>query len=148
MKNLIGFIAITLGFLFSSCEEYKDVECTGVKGFKVNSINLSGIEAEIMLGIKNPNKTGFSIYPSEFDVVLSGIALGPAKLKRRVHIDGDTEKNYSFTLKSSFKDMNMMDIMKLVNSSSFGMIQVKGNLKGGKFFIKKKIPVNVKESLR
>lgn len=148
MKNLIYVVAIALGFLFSSCEEYKDVECTGVKGFKVNAINMSGMEAEIILGIKNPNNTGFSIYPSEFDVVLSGIALGPAKLKQRVHIDGNTEKNYSFTLKSSFKDMNMMDIMKLVNSSSFGSIQVKGNLKAGKFYVKKKIPVNVKESLR
>ena len=147
MKPLIYFSIFSI-FIFSSCQELKEAQCTGVKGFQVKSINMSGIEAEIILGIKNPNNTGFSIYPSEFEVVLSGIALGPAKLKKRVHIDANSEQNYSFHLKSSFKDMNMLDIMKLVNSSNFGTIQVKGNLKAGKFYVKKKFPVNVKESLK
>ncbi|MFI5140109.1 MAG: LEA type 2 family protein [Sphingobacteriales bacterium] len=140
-----------LGFLliFASCKEFKEAECTGVKGFKVNSISMSGMDAEIILGIKNPNSIGFSIYPSEFDIALSNIGLGKARLKKRVHINPNTEKNYTFKMKSSFKDMNMLDIMKLINSGGLsGTIQVKGNLKAGKFYLKKNFPVNIKESLK
>lgn len=149
MKNTIVFIFAMLTILFTSCKDFKEAECTGVHGFKVNSINMSGMEADIVLGIKNPNAIGFSIYPSEFDVKLAGIGLGKAKLKRRVHIDANTEKDYTFHLSSSFKDLNLMDVMKLVNSGGGGgLIQVKGNLKAGKFYLKKNFPVNVSESLR
>lgn len=146
MKNSI--IAIIIGLFLFSCKNFKEAECTGVKGFKVNSVNTSGIDADVILGIKNPNTIGFSIYPSEFDVVLSGIKLGKAKMKKRVHIAANDEREYSFNLKSSFKDMNVADVMKLMSSQNFGTIQVNGDLKAGKFYLKKKFPVNVKQSLR
>jgi LEA14-like dessication related protein len=146
MKN--NFIAIIIGLFLFSCKSFKEAECTGVKGFKVNSVNTSGIDADVVLGIKNPNTIGFSIYPSEFDVVLSGIQLGKAKMKKRVHIAANDEREYSFNLKSSFKDMNVADVMKLMSSQSFVTILVKGDLKAGKFYLKKKFPVNVKQSLR
>ncbi|MBK6522473.1 MAG: LEA type 2 family protein [Bacteroidia bacterium] len=146
MKKIIYFLVAI--FIFLSCKDFKEAQCTGVTGFKINKVDMNGIDADIMLGIKNPNSIGFSIYPSEFDVKLAGIGLGKAKLKKRVHIDANTEKDYTFNLKSSFKDMNMMDVMKLVNSGGSGMIQVKGDLKAGKFYLKKKFPVNEKRSLR
>lgn len=150
MKRMtrIFFLTGILIVFFSSCRSFKEAEFTGVKGFKVNTINLQGIDADVILGIKNPNNIGFSIYPSEFEVMLMGIGLGKAKLKKRVHISANSEKAYSFRLKSSFKDMNMMDILKLVNTGNYGTIQVKGNLRAGKFYLKKNFPVNVKESLR
>jgi LEA14-like dessication related protein len=142
------YILISL-IIFTSCKNFKEAECTGVKGFKVNKMDMNGIDADIILGIKNPNKMGFSIYPSEFDVTISGINLGKAKLKRRVHIDGNAEKDYAFNLKSSFKDMNMMDVMKLAGSGGVqGTVLVKGDLKAGKFYLKKKFPVNEKHSIR
>jgi LEA14-like dessication related protein len=146
VKN--SFIAIIIGLFLFSCKSFKEAECTGVKGFKVNSVNTSGIDADVILGIKNPNAIGFSIYPSEFDVVLSGIKLGKAKMKKRVHIAANEEREYSFNLKSSFKDMNITDVMKLMSSQNFGFIQVKGDLNAGKFYLKKKFPLDVKQSLR
>ncbi len=146
MRKIIYFLVAI--FIFVSCKDFKEAQCTGVTGFKINKVDMNGIDADIILGIKNPNSIGFSIYPSEFDVKLAGIGLGKAKLKKRVHIDANTEKNYTFNLKSSFKDMNMMDVMKLVNSGGSGMIQVKGDLKAGKFYLKKKLPVDEKHSLR
>lgn len=146
MKHLVLILITSL--LFTSCKSFKEAECTGVKGFKINSVNTSGIDADVVLGIKNPNSIGFSIYPSEFDVVLSGIQLGKAKMKKRVRIAANDEREYSFNLKSSFKDMNVADVMKLMSSQNFGTIHVKGNLKAGKFYLKKKFPVNVKQSLR
>jgi LEA14-like dessication related protein len=103
-----------------------------------------------MLGVKNPNTIGFSVYRSKFDVVYNGINLGQAKSSRRVHIDANTEKTYAFRLKSDFKNVNLMDIMKLVNGGGgSGMIEIKGDMKIGKFFfIRKKFPVHVKERAR
>jgi LEA14-like dessication related protein len=134
--------------LLISCRSFKEAQFTGVKGFKVNSISLQGIDADVILGIRNPNPIGFSIYPSEFDIKLMGVGIGKARLKKRVHISANTEKEYSFRLKSDFKEMNMMDILKLVNAGNFGTIQVKGNIKAGKFYLKKNFPVDVKEFLR
>jgi len=135
-------------FSFSSCKDFKEVQCTGVKGFKVNTITTSGIDGDIMIGIKNPNTFGFSIYKSEFDVTYSGVYLGKAKLTKRVHINANTENTYSFNLKNDFKGANIMDVMKLLNGAVFkNSIEVKGDLKVGKLFIKKRIPVDVKEKI-
>ena len=114
----------------------------------MNKINTEGIDADIILGIKNPNRLGFSIYKSTFDITYSGIYLGKAKLRKRVHIRANKEENYSFNLKNDFKDVNLMDVMKLLAGATFkNTIEVKGDLKVGKFYLKKKIPVNLKEKL-
>lgn len=137
---------ITLLFFIASCKDFKEVQCTGVKGFSINKINTEGLDANIMLGIKNPNGFGFSIYRSEFDVSYSGVYLGKAKMSKRVHIKANAEETYSFNLKSDFKNVNVMEIMKLM-SGGRDMIEVKGDLKAGKLFIKKKFPVNIKERI-
>lgn len=128
----------------SSCKEFKEVEVIGVENFKIKKISLEGIEADIKLKIKNPNSFGFSIYPSEFDVIFSSLNLGKAKLKKRVHIDSNCEKGYVFELNTSFKGMNLLDLTKLISGSNLGSLQVKGDLKVGKMWVKKKFPVDYK----
>ncbi len=146
MKLIKFFILIIISMIFfTSCKDFKEAQCTGVKGFKINKIGPQGIDADILLGIKNPNQMGFSIYRSEFDVIYSGINLGKAKLSKRVRIAANTEKTYSFNLKSNFKDANPMDVMKLVGGGGKGMIEVIGDLKAGKFYLKKRFPVKIKE---
>ena len=136
-----------LFFNFNSCKEFKEVEVTGVKSFRLTKVSQEGIEGEVILGIKNPNSVSFSIYPSEFDVVYSGIKMGKARLHKRVHIDGNSEKLYVFKLKTSLKDMNLMDVMGLMNGGKMGKIEVKGNLKAGKIFVKKRFPVDISEKI-
>jgi LEA14-like dessication related protein len=117
-----------------------------VKGFKVNKLDVSGINGDVMLGIKNPNPYGFSIYRSKFDVTYNGVNLGTAKLSRRVHIDANAERTYAFNLKSDFKNANLADIMKLMGGGARGTMQIKGDLKAGKFFLfRKKFPIDMKE---
>ena len=120
---------------------------TGVKSFRLTKVGTDGIEGEVIIGIKNPNNIGFSIYPSEFDIVYTGIKLGKARLKKRVHIDGNSEKLYVFKLKTSMKDMNLMDVMSMVSMKNLGKIEVRGTLKAGKFYLKKRIPVNFSENI-
>ena len=143
-RFLIFFSAF---FLFNSCKEFKEVEVTGVKSFRLTKMNTEGIEGEVILGIKNPNATGFSIYPSEFDIVYSGIKMGKARLSKRVHIDGNSEKPYVFKLKTNLKDINPMDIMGLLGGGKLGKIEVKGNLKAGKMYLKKRFPVDISEKI-
>jgi LEA14-like dessication related protein len=141
MKKLFLMLSV---FLCFSCKEFKEVEVIGVKDFKIKKLSLAGIEAEIQLNIKNPNDMGFSIYPSEFDIIFSGMNLGRAKLKKRVHIDKNCSKAYLFELNSSFVNLNLMDITKMLSGSKLGILQVKGDLKAGKFLIKKKFPIDYK----
>jgi LEA14-like dessication related protein len=145
-KNFI--FLVLLFFIVSSCRNLKEVQCTGVKGFTVNKVNLQGIDADILLAVNNPNTVGFSIYRSSFDITFGGVYLGKAKLSKRVHIARKTEEVYRFNLKSDFKGANFMDIMKFVNGAlSKGIVEVKGDLKVGKFLIRKKFPVNIKEKV-
>ena len=145
----ISVICLFFSLLFlGSCRNIKEVECSGVKGFKVNSIDTKGIDGDVMLGLKNPNAFSFNIYPSEFDITFSGIYLGKAKLSKVVRIKGKTEEVYSFNLKNDFKDINLLDVMKLLNGAvNKGLVEVKGELKVGKFYYRKKFPVSVQEKI-
>ncbi len=135
-------------FILFGCRSLKDLEFKGVNGFKVNTINTQTIDADILLKIKNPNRFGFYIYESEFDVTYSGIYLGKAKLQKRVRIKANAEETYSFNLKKNFKDLNLLDVMKLINGSTgVGVVEVKGDLKAGKLLMKKKFPIDINEKV-
>ncbi|WP_317899582.1 LEA type 2 family protein [Aurantibacillus circumpalustris] len=146
--HLLTLLAVSL-LLFTNCRDYKEIQTTGVKGFKVNKISTEGIDGDIMIGIKNPNNFGFSIYKSAFDVNYSGVYLGKAKLTKRVHISANEEEVYSFNLKNDFKGANLPDVMKLLSGAMFkNTIEVRGNLKVGKFHFKKKIPIKISEKVK
>lgn len=146
MNKFKFLILFFVSVLFNSCGEFKELQVSGVKSFRLTKVSAEGIEGEVILGIKNPNPRGFSIYPSEFDVTYSGIKLGKARLYKRVHIDANCEKMYVFKLKTDLKDMNLMDIMGLTNGK-MGKMEVKGDLKAGKFYIKKRFPVDFSEKI-
>jgi LEA14-like dessication related protein len=149
MRYLLATIALTASLVFSSCRNYKELEMTGIKGFKINTINTKGIDGDILIGIRNPNRFGFSIYKSNFDVRYSGIYLGKARLSKRVRIKANQEETYAFNLNGDFTNVNLMDVMKLLSGAQFkNTVEVKGDLKAGKFFIKKRIPVDLKENLK
>ena len=146
MKIKLFFILISL--IFISCKNYKEITVTNVDSFYLNKITTEKIEAELNVKINNPNTMGFSIYPSECEVVFSGIRLGKAKLNKRVHIDGKAEKVYTFKLNSKIADLNPLDALRLLNLDRLGNIEVKGELKAGKFYLKKKIPVNYTDKVK
>lgn len=148
MKRIFLFLSALASLLLFSCVDFQDVQCTGVRGFRVNRIGMEGIDADLILGIKNPNAFGFTIHKSEFDVKYSGINLGKARLTKKVRVNGNTEGDYSFNLNGDFRNLNVMDVMKLLNGASFkSVIEVKGNLNVGKLFVKKQIPVDIKEKI-
>lgn len=148
MKKILLLIIPIYAFVFSSCKEYEEIKVTNVESFYINKITVEGIEAEVKLKIKNPNNVGFSIYPSEFDVTFSGFRLGKAKLDKRVHINASSESVYAFKLKSSLGELNLFDAMQLLNSGKMGKIEISGDLKAGKFLIKKRYAVNYSDKVQ
>lgn len=144
-KRILSFFSILVILLsVMSCKEFKEAQVTGVKDFKIKKLGLTGIEADLELIIKNPNTSGFSIYPSEFDVIFSGINLGKARLRKRVHIKGNSEKPYVFEMNSSFTNVNLMELAGLVSGSKLGGLQTRGDLKVGKLGFKKRVPIDYK----
>ena len=142
-----AFIIIASLFLIS-CREMKEIKVSSVEGFYMNKLSLENVEAELKVKIDNPNKTGFSVYPSEFDVTFSGIRLGKARLNRRVHLNARSEEVYTFKINSKLTELNPMDILRLMNLQNLGKIEVNGDLKVGKFYFKKKVPVNYSDKVK
>lgn len=134
------YIFCTL-FLFS-CRDLQEITVTNVDSFSLGKLSMTEIEGELQLTIKNPNSVGFNIYRSEFDIIYGNVKLGKAKLHKRVHIGANAEKAYVFKIKSSPENINLMDILKLVGNAGSGTIQIKGDLKAGKLFIKRTFPIN------
>lgn len=134
--------------MFFSCKSIKEPEYTGIKGFKVNKIDLKGIDANIELGVKNPNSFGFSVYKSSFNVSLGGKTIGKAKSIKRVFIKPNEEKSYTFHLKGSFEGMQLAEVMQIVSGGLKGNINLTGKIKVGKFLIRKGFPVNLNERFK
>ncbi len=147
MKHTIYIIFLLSSLFLMSCKSFKEATVSGVDSFYLNKVNAEGIEAEVRLKIKNENSVGFSIYPSEFDIVFSGIRLGKAKLNKRVHIGANSERVYTFKLKTKLEEFNLLDAARLLNLDNIGKIEVKGDLKAGKFYLKKKFSVNYSDRI-
>ncbi len=147
MNKFWPLLLVAFGFLFNSCKEFKDVEVTGVKSFRLTKISGDGIEGEVIIGIKNPNTFGFLIYPSEFDITYSGMKMGKARLFKKVRIEANSEKPYVFKLKTDLKDLNLIEVLGMVSGGKMGKIEVKGTLKAGKFYIKRRVPVDFSEKI-
>lgn len=103
----------------------------------------------MVVKIKNPNKASFKIYKSDFDVTLNGIKGGKASLTDNIKIKGNSEELYTFKIKSDFSSLSLADLPKLMSLATSKSLRIglKGNLKCGKFLVKKNYPVDLSESV-
>lgn len=147
MKKYFFLFFSTL--LLSSCAEFQEVTFSGLESVKLIKVSQQGAEAEMVVKIKNPNKSAFTIYKSDLDVTLNGITGGKAHLAENVKIKGNSEQTYVFTIKSDFSSISLGDLPKLMSlaKSKNIKIRLKGDLKVGKFLVKKSYPVDMSESV-
>ncbi len=144
-----------LGFLlfccvtFFSCADFKEVTFSGIDNVNITSLSQSGVEALITVRIKNPNSVSFTVYKSEMDVTISGIDAGKAHLANNVRIKAKSEQAYTFKVKSDFSKLSLADLPKIIamGLSKSVKIGLKGNLKGGKLFVKKSYPIDMIQSV-
>lgn len=145
---MFRYLNILAVCLLCSCGNLQELQLAGVKGFTVNQISTAGIDGDLLLTIRNPNRMAFTVFPSEFGITYSGVDLGKAKLTKKVRIRRNTEETYTFNVKSDFQNINLSDVMKILQGSSFkSELGVKGELKAGRFLYRRKVPVDFKEKI-
>ena len=149
MKKYVFILFTFSTFLFSSCGDIKDLSFSGIENVKIVKMSQQGAEAEITARIKNPNRASFTIYKSDLDVTLSGINAGKAHLTKNIRIKGNSEQSYTFKIKSDFSGLTMSDLPKLMSLAKSKNVRVglKGNLRAGKFLIKRSYPVEISQSV-
>lgn len=97
------------------------------------------MEAEISVQIKNPNSFGFKIFSGKAEVYFGGILLGKAKLVKKVKIPKNSDGVYDMRLNTSFDKISIKDIMSGILNSDAGKLKIKGYIKVGNFFYRKKV---------
>lgn len=142
-------LAFLLSFVLFSCKSYQDVNIGKAEGMRLVNYSQKGVEAEISVKIQNLNWFGFAIYKSGMQVKLDGIDVGEAKLKRKVHVKPKSEKVHTFTIEADFSKLNPADYAKLLMMVQKRSVNanIKGDLKVGNLFYKKKLPVDISQRI-
>lgn len=142
--TLLTLIAVTL----SSCT-VQQIELVRVEDFKVKSFNSEGASVEVKARIKNPNKFGFKVKGSDLNLFVGNNELGRVTLKDKIKIKRNAEETYTFVLQSDLGKLASNALMGGLGMLTQGSInvKVKGDLKIGKIFITKRLPVNIEEKV-
>jgi LEA14-like dessication related protein len=147
----LAFVVFFLfcSIIFPSCSDFKDVTLNGIENIKLTNLSQKSIEALITVRVKNPNNVSFTIYKSDMDVTLSGINAGIAHISENVKIKAKSEQTYTFKIKSDFSNLSLTDLTKIISMALSKNVKIglKGNLIGGKLFVKHSYPVDFTENV-
>ena len=148
MKFLKNIFLLVSGLLMFSCiSEFKEVSISSINDFKVTKLTANGIEGEIKVTINNPNTVSFKVFRSKADIMYGDVKLGKAKLVKKVKIPANSSAEHTFILKGNFKDASMSDIPGLLMGKNKQM-EIKGYIKAGKWYYKKRFPIDQKQKLK
>ena len=142
--NRIIIFCLSLS-LFSCVSELKEISINRITNFKIKKVDLKSIDAEISVSIKNPNNKSFKVYKSKAQIFVGGTDLGTAKIVKKVKIPANSSIDNTFTLHGDLKGLNLGSIASLAMGSP--AIEIKGYLKVGKWFYKKKFPINQQQKI-
>ena len=150
MKNfLLSLVYCLISIGIYSCTNLEPVTMGGVENPKLKNISREGIEFDFGMKIKNPNKVRVTVFPSEFDATVNDISIGKIKLTRKVRIKANSDGVSEFSVKSDFSKLGLGDVTKVLSivTSKSASITVKGDIKAGKWFYKKRFPVDIKKTI-
>ena len=134
---------------FSSCKSIQPVTIGGVENPKLQKLSREGIEAAFDMRIKNPNNMAVTVFPSEFETTINDISVGKVGLTKKVRIKANSDEKETFHIKSDFSKLGLGDLAKVMPMVSSGRatIYLKGNVRAGKWFYKKKFPIELKKTI-
>jgi LEA14-like dessication related protein len=144
-----SFIAL-LVLVLSSCLEYKEVEVVKIVDVGVKDISTKGVDVEVAMQIKNPNKYNISIVDSDLNLFLKGQKMGTANIKEKVTLKKKSNEVYRFTIQSDLKDIasgGLSVMMGLITQSSMEL-KVQGDIKAKAKGISKSIPIDITEKIK
>jgi LEA14-like dessication related protein len=139
---------VIIGLIQQSCiSEFKEISVSRINGFKVTKMAASGIEGEINVTINNPNTTNFKVYRSRADIFYGDMKLGTAHIAKKVKVPANSSVDHTFFLKGDLKNVSMTSLPSLLMGKN-QRIEIKGYIKAGKWFYKKKFPIDEKQKLK
>lgn len=150
MKKLFfGLSVLVLCSLLYSCKEIQPVTIGGVNNVHVLSLSKEGIEFDFDMNINNPNSIGVSVWPSKFTASINDINAGYVKLNKRTKIKANGNHTSTFHIKSDFSKLGFGDIAKAlpIVSSRSATLSLKGEIRVGKWFYKKKFPIELRKTV-
>lgn len=146
MRKLLPLLLSISVLALTSCKDFKEISVSKIDHFQVKKLTQEGIEAEVKVTINNPNPIGFSVFRSKCKVYYAGIYLGKAKLSKRVKVGPNSKSEHVFKLKGKFSNMSFANVATLL-SGGMQNIELKGYLRAGNFFYRKKFPLDRKEKI-
>ncbi len=146
MKNIL--LSFSIALLLSSCKEMQPVTIGGVENIKLQTLSTKGIEFDFTMKIKNPNTIAVTVFPSSFYIKVNDIDGGIIKLNKRVRIKANSDGSPTFHIKSDFSKLGLEDIAKVISivTSQKASINLKGDVRVGKCFYKKRFPIEMTKS--
>jgi LEA14-like dessication related protein len=151
MNKILNYCALFICALsLSSCLQYKEVEVVKIIDVGVKDISTQGIDVEVAMQIKNPNKYNIKIVGSNLNLLLKGNKMGTVTLKDNVTVKKKSNAVYQFTLQSNFKDIGLGSLPALLGlmTQNSMEVQVVGNIKAQAKGISKKVPIDFTEKVQ
>jgi len=145
----LSIVYCLLPIAFFSCKEIQPVTMGGVENPRLKSLSKEGIEFEFGMKIKNPNKMRIVVFPSSFDATLNGTTAGKVRLSKKVKIKANSDEVSEFHIKSDFSKLGFADmasILPIVTSKKVDLA-LKGNVRVGKWYYKKKFPIELRKTI-
>lgn len=109
-------------------------------------MDIKSVEGEINVTITNPNNTSFKVYKSKADIYIGDTKMGVAKIKKKVKVDPNSSVEKNFILSGSLQGLNFGTLSGIMGGKS-PVVQIKGYIKAGKWYYKKKFPVDQQQRL-
>ncbi|MBS1646408.1 MAG: LEA type 2 family protein [Bacteroidetes bacterium] len=143
MKKLFWLLGVLI--IATSCKDFKEIAVTSVNSFKINKLDMKSVDGTIEVNIHNPNNICFTVYKSKADVLVGGTKIGEARIKKKVRIQPNSSAAHTFILQGDLKGINIGSLMGIVSGKP--LVEVKGYLRAGKWFFKKKFPFEQKQKI-
>lgn len=134
----------------TGCIEYKEVEVVDVPEVGVKNISLKGIEIEVAMQIKNPNKYDISIVDSDLTLFAEGKKVGVARVKEKIKLKKKSNKIHRFTIQTTASDIlsSAFPVLMSVLTKSNMELQVQGDIKAKAKGLSKRFPVDFTERIK
>ena len=146
MQFFIRVLVFCIVLSMASCMgEFKEISINRINNFKITKMDMKGIEGEINVSINNPNNTSFKVYKSKAIILVGGAKLGTARIMKKVKIPANSSIDNTFILRGDFKGFDLGTIANITMGKP--VIEINGYLKAGKWFYKKKFPIDQKQKI-
>lgn len=139
------FVLAIVLFMSSCIGELKEISINNINSFKLTKMDTKGLEGEINVSINNPNSRSFKVYKSKATIFVGGAKLGEARIIKKVKIAANSSVDNTFVLHGDFKELNLGTIASITMGKP--LVEIKGYIKAGKWFYKKKFPIDQQQKL-